>query len=86
MEVLNAKKNPAKYMKKEKAISSKPVVKRTVKKETCKIQVDEFELLEDESKTICLTEAQLDDLYTNVYTIKEVEKKEQCLITDSSSE
>jgi hypothetical protein len=48
--------------------------------------VDEFELLEDESKTICLTEAQLDDLYTNVYTIKEVEKKEQCLITDSSSE
>jgi putative phage-type endonuclease len=86
MEVLHAKKNPAKYMKKEKVISSKPVVKRAVKKETCKIQVDVFEQLEDENTTVCLTDEQLDDLYTNVYAVKEVEKKEQCLITDSCSE
>ena len=87
MEVLNARKNPDKYIKKEKDKSAitKPVVKRAAKKETCKIIFDQFEQLDDESKTVCLTDEQLDELYTNVYS-KEIEKKEECLIMDSSSE
>lgn len=67
-EVLDARVNPEKYIKKEKATA----VKRVKKETACKIQFDEFEQLEDESRSVRLSEDQLNDLY---YTY--VETKEQ---------
>lgn len=85
-EVLDARIHPEKYMKKEKEVvpSGKVVVKKT-KKEPCKIEFDP----EEDTKTVSLSDEQIDNLYKNVYqevdATKEAEKK-VCLIGDSSSE
>jgi putative phage-type endonuclease len=89
-EVLDARVNPEKYIKKEK-VASKTTTVRKVKKEACKIQFDEFEQLEDESRTICLSEEQLNDLYysNGVEKVKENggdKEKPVCLFEDCSED
>jgi putative phage-type endonuclease len=90
-EVLDARVNPEKYIKKEKAAANKTTtsVKRVKKDTPCKIQFDEFEQLEDESKTICLSDEQLNDLCYGTDTTKPINSnKEQsvsvCLIDENS--
>jgi putative phage-type endonuclease len=96
-EVLDARKHPEKYLKKEKdkaeklTTSTKTVVRR-VKKEACKIEFDQFEQLEDETKTICLTDEQLNELYDNTYgtendqTAITKETGNTCFFEDSNSD
>ena len=86
-EVLDARLHPEKYMKKEKEVvpSNKVVVKKT-KKEPCKIEFDP----EEDTKTVSLSDEQIDKLYKNVYLEVDAEKKEKekeaCLIGDTSSD
>jgi hypothetical protein len=88
-EVLDARIHPEKYMKKEKEVvpSNKVVVKKT-KKEPCKIEFDP----EEDTKTVSLSDEQIDNLYKNVYLEVDAEKKEKekekevCLIGDTSSD
>lgn len=69
-DVLEARKNPEKYIETKKEVKPKKISK---KKETCKITFDQFEQLEDESKikTIDLTDEQLDELQKSTCNILE---------------
>ncbi len=81
-DVLDARKNPEKYMKKEKEPTAKPVTKKA-KKDSCKIIFDQFEQLEDETKSIQLSDEQLEELVkTTVITnsITEESSSEECLL------
>lgn len=81
-EVLDARKHPEKYTKKEK----EPIVRssslKKTKKESCKILVDQFEQLEDENKSVVLTDDQLNDLIKNsaCESSDESSSSEECLL------
>jgi putative phage-type endonuclease len=75
-EVLDARKNPEKY--KEKDATDKKPKKTTKKKESCKIQFDQFEQLE---KTIDLTDEMIEDIQKSTYVGESEEpKKNECLL------
>ena len=81
-DVLDARKNPEKYMKKPKEVLAKPIVKK-VKKESCKIIFDQFEQLEDEGKSVNLSKEELDDLVKTTSSIPEIleeSSSEECLL------
>ncbi len=82
-DVLDARKNPEKYMKKEKEQVIK-TVKKNSKKNLCSIVVDQFEQLEDETKSIVLSDEQLNDLVKTTNQIIEVSDEssgsEECLL------
>ena len=92
-DVLDARIHPEKYIKKEKEpktdiVSIGKVYTKKTKKESCKIDFDSVEQLEDENKTVCLSDDQIEDLYKNVYEpVSESGKsKPVCEIIDSSSD
>jgi putative phage-type endonuclease len=80
-DVLDARKNPEKYIKKEKEAANR-VIRKIVKKESCKILFDQFEQLEDENKSVSLTDDQLNDLIktTNVIEDNDQSSSEECLL------
>ena len=83
-EVLDARINPEKYMKKEKEPKSTKVVTKKSKKENCKIEFDIVEQAEDEVKTISLSNEQLDHISSDGYIVKN--KEQVCLFEDSSED
>lgn len=80
-DVLDARINPEKYTKKDKVQSTK-FTSRKSKKDSCKIIFDQFEQLEDESKTVILSNEQLEDLVNSGVNTKEqiVYEEEECLL------
>ncbi len=79
-DVLDARKNPEKYIKKEK--EPVKVVKKA--KKDCKILFDQFEQLEDENRSIVLSDEQLTQLMNQTAETKEDDSNssgsEKCLL------
>jgi putative phage-type endonuclease len=81
-DVLDARKNPEKYIKKEKDAINR-VVRKVVKKESCKILFDQFEQMEDENKSVNLSDEQLNKLIKTSNEVDSGDDKsssEECLL------